>query len=804
MGKNLHRLGAYAFSHPWRIISTWLIIIALLSFAASQFIKPTSPAISIPGTEAQKAIDRMGELFPEGGKGSGRIVFAAPSGKQVAEYKSTIDTVAAQTKKIDGVTQVITPTENPAALSEDGTIAYLQVQLKNGNSSVPLSTLDKINTIVTNARKDNLTVEMGGDLINRAPTDILGVGEIGGVVLALVVLLMTLGSLIAAGMPIVIALVAVGTSMAALFSLSQVITIGATTPVLAVMLGLAVGIDYSLFIISKYRSYVLQGYKLKDAVAKANATAGNAVVFAAATVVIALAALTIVGIPFMATMGLAGAATIAIAAMVAISLLPGLLGLFGARVFSKKTQIAISDAQVRGVGKSQPANHQTIWYRWGRTITNHPFIALLLATLIVVIVALPVRQLTLGLPTDEHAAKSSTEHKAYELLSRGFGAGTNGPLLIVVEHMSPVGEAERTMVREGAIDLLNKQAAEAAAAQQTMFAEKAAQVATIDEYYALQQEIADAQAAGESQKATAMAGIDNAVAQYAKFVQLRKVSDGIARLSNVAEVVPAAATKNGTEGIIQLIPKSAPSEKATDDLIAYLRNPDNRADITGDSAVNLAVTGSTALQNDINVKLANALPQYLAVVVGLSLILLAIAFRSVLVPIKATLGFLLSVFAMLGAIVAIFQWGWFGIAAAPGPIVSFLPIISLGILFGLAMDYEFFLVSSMHESHMHGKKAKEAVVEGFGLGSRVVTAAGIIMVSIFAGFIFNHDTTIQAIGFGLAVGIFIDAFIVRMTIVPAVMTLLGDKAWWLPRWLDRLLPHVSIEGEDDLPPRRRR
>jgi RND superfamily putative drug exporter len=246
-----------------------------------------------------------------------------------------------------------------------------------------------------------------------------------------------------------------------------------------------------------------------------------------------------------------------------------------------------------------------------------------------------------------------------------------------------------------------------------------------------------------------------------------------------------------------VIPSSAPTDKKTTDLIANLRKSSVQKEVTGSTTISLAVTGSTALQEDISNKLAAVLPQYLAIVVGLSLVLLVVAFRSVVVPVKATLGFLLSVLAMFGALVAVFQWGWFGLADAPGPIVSFIPIIAIGILFGLAMDYEFFLVSGMHESYQHSKDARQAVVNGFGAGSKVVTAAGIIMISVFAGFVSNHDATIQAMGFGLAIGILVDAFIVRMTIVPAVMVLLGNAAWWLPKWLGKLLPHISIEGEAD-------
>ena len=795
MGNFLHKLGNYAFTHKWQVVSIWVVVMALLGSLAAMNMKPTSNAISIPGTQAQKAIDRMAELFPDAGKGSGRIVVASPEGKTVADFTPQITSLADEVKKVDGVSAAISPFENASAISEDKTIAYVQVQLKNENGSVPTETTEAIERLVSSARANNLTVEVGGDIINKAPGEILGIGEAAGVLLALLVLAMTLGSLLSAGMPIVTALVAVGVSMAGLFSLGQVIDISATTPVLAVMLGLAVGIDYSLFIISKYRSYLLEGYGYKEAAGKSIATAGNAVIFAAATVVIALSALTIVQIPFMSTMGLAGAATIAVAAVVAVTLVPALLGFAGSRIFRGKTKIAIEKAQARGPRDAHTVSHKTIWYRWGEAITRRPITILVAAIVLIGIVALPVGKLHLGLPTDEHAATSSTERKAYDLLSRGFGAGFNGPLLVVVEGLPAVSESDKEAIRAPLIAQMNQKIAE----QQASFAQRAASVTTMEEAALLQQDIAAAQSTAESKKAAAEAQIEGAVSQYAKYNQLKKIADKLTDNQDIAQVQPALVTDDGTKGALQVIPRSSPSDQKTLDLIEYLRAPDTMKNLSGSDTVSFAVTGSTALQGDINAKLSSALPEYLAVVVGLSLVLLVVAFRSILVPIKATLGFLLSVLAMFGAMVAVFQWGWFGIADAPGPIVSFIPIIAIGILFGLAMDYEFFLVSSMHEAYQRTGDAKKAVISGFGLGSKVVAAAGAIMVAIFAGFITNHDATIQTIGFGLAVGILIDAFVVRMTIVPAVMTLLGKSAWWLPKWLDRIVPHISIEGEETSP-----
>lgn len=799
MGDKLHKLGSFAFRRPVIIITFWIIVLAVLGYLASVYIKPTSSEISIPGTEGQKALDRMAELFPNAGKGSGRIVFAAPDGKTIDDYKTTIIQSTAEFAKIDGVSQVADYTLNPSALSNDGKIAYTQLQLKDSSTEVKPEVVDDVKTIVDDIRGDNgLQVEMGGDIIRDAPPEnIVGVGEAGGLVLALVVLIVTLGTLVAAGLPIITALIGVGVSMAGLFSLSQIIDISATTPVLAIMLGLAVGIDYSLFIINRYRTYLAEGYSYNDAAARAIGTAGNAVVFAAATVVIALAALSVVQIPFMTSMGLAAAAAIAIAALVAITLTPALLRLVGGYVLPRKQRTLLAKIQKKGPHEDHHADRTTFWYRWGAFLTKHPVTVLVIGVAILAFAALPVRDLRLGLPTDEYAAPASTERKAYELLSKGFGAGFNGPLIVVTEGLPAVSEADKASVRNEAMSQLNDRIAAETARQQAAFEQQLAAAQSPAELAALQQQAAAVQAAGELQKQAALAEIEKNVEQYAKLVQLKKVADKIADNDLVESASPALATDDGTSGLIQVVPNSGPSDPATIELINQLRNPDEREDLMGKANISLSVTGSTALQNDVNIKLSEALPIYLLVVVGLSFIILVIAFRSILVPLKATLGFLLSVLAMFGALVAVFQWGWFGIADATGPIISFLPIIAIGILFGLAMDYEFFLVTSMHEAYRETKDAKRSVKRGFAHASKVVVAAAFIMVAIFAGFITNHDSTIRAIGFGLAFGIFVDAFIVRLMLVPAVMSLIDKAAWWLPKWLDRILPHVSIEGESD-------
>lgn len=720
------------FRWKWWVVLVWALILGGLAYGVSQVGVHTSDSISIPGTQAQVALDTFNDTFPDVGANSTKVVIASPDGTTLEGHENEINTLTTSLQSVEGVTRAVSPYEDPSAISDDKTIAFVTVQMQGSDEDGRVSeeTITGIQQVMDETRSStNLTVEAGGDLVDSAPGEILGIGEIVGVVIALIVLVVTLGTLIAAGMPLVTALVAVGVSMAGLFSLSTVIDLTNTAPVLAVMLGLAVGIDYSLFIVNRYRTLVKEGYGLQVAAGKAIATAGNAVLFAASTVVIALAALAVVQIPFMTVMGLAAAATVAIAALVSITLIPALLGIAKMSAFSRKEKKQIIKLQRSHKIEKKKVSHKTMWYHWAESLLKYRKSILLSGLAFIILLALPMTQLRLGLPTDETAAIDSSERQAYELLAEGFGDGYNGPLLVVVENVPAVSSE------------------------------------------------------------------DTQIVQYASFNQLQSIAEEINDVQGVAKAQPALVSEDGTMGVIQVTPTTGPSNEATSELVAYLREPAHQAELSNNDAITFGVTGTTAIQIDINDKLSSALPLYLGVVIGLSLLILMVAFRSILIPLKATLGFLLSVFAMFGALVAVFQWGWFGIAEAPGPIVSFIPIIAIGILFGLAMDYEFFLVSSMQEAYHETKKPKQAIVNGFAVGSRVVVAAALIMVAVFAGFISNHDSTIQSMGFALAIGIAVDAFIVRMLIVPIVMSYLGKHAWWLPKWLDKLLPKVSIDGQ---------
>lgn len=717
VSNKLYWLGAFTFRRRWLVLVVWLIVLAVVTGLMVRFQKPSDDSFSIPGAESQVAFDILAQKFPGSTGGSGRIVFAAPEGKSVGEYADVIERTLEEVSAVEGVAMATNPLQT-AAVSLDNRIALSQVQLSVSATEVSDDLAPAISAALDTARSEGLQAETGGDIIPRSPEGILGVSEVIGVAVAALVLFMTFGALVAAGLPIVTALIGVGIGVAGIFALSAVRSINTVTPTLAVMLGLAVGIDYALFIIVRYRKYVMDGLALDKAAARAIVTAGNAVVFAATTVVIALSALAVVGIPFLTTMGLAAAATVALAALVAITLIPALLGFAGERILSKKLQKLLAKKKA----EETPAQvRRSIAYRWGSFLADRPFVPIVLGVIVLCLIALPAKNLQLGFPSDGSADPNSTQRKAYDLVAEGFGPGFNGPLLALVSMQH----------------LLNQEAA---------------------------------------------------------MEQFENTANALSATKGIATVIPAAISENGQAYLLQIIPTTGPADQGTKDLVRDIRS--RAEEIVGPSA-KLALTGSTALTIDVDNKLSDALPKYLLIVVGLSVLLLIIAFRSIVVPIKAALGFLLTIAAVFGALVALFQWGWFGFFE-PMQIVSFLPIIVVGILFGLAMDYEFFLLSSIHEAYENEYQGypREAVVNGFVYGSRVVLAAAVIMISVFGGFIFHGEQIIQMVGFALAFGILVDAFVVRLSIVPAVMSLVGKAGWWLPRWLDKILPRVSVEGNE--------
>ncbi|GLI02364.1 MMPL family transporter [Phytohabitans aurantiacus] len=703
MASFLYRLGRFAYRRRWLVAGLWVAVLIAALAGAATLSGPTSDAFRIPGTQSQKAIDLLQERFPQASAdgATARLVFAAPEGQQLTSTanRGAIEQVLSELKQSSQIASVTDPFAS-GAINEAGTVGLAQATYKVPSAELTDQSRAALTSAADDARAAGLTAEIGGDALQIQPEQ--GATEIIGVAVAAVVLVITFGSLIAAGLPLLTALLGIAIGIGAITAATGFVDMSSTTPILALMLGLAVAIDYALFIVSRYRHELTAGREREEAAGRAVGTAGSAVVFAGLTVMIALAALWVVGVPFLTQMGLAAAGTVAVAVLIALTLLPALLGFAGRR---------IKPAPVRAHQKTA-----AFGTRWARAVTRRPVAVLVVAVLALGAVALPALDLRLGMPDDSTAAPDTTQRKAYDLVSQGFGQGFNAPLTVVVDG-------------------------------------KAGQVrAAADE-----------------------------------------VTQEIQGLADVSAVTPATYNQAGDTAVLTVIPKSGPSDSATKDLVRAIRQLDGTV-----AGATIGVTGLTAINIDMSTKLGDALLPYLAVVVGLALFLLMLVFRSILVPIKAAVGFLLSIAATFGAVVAVFQWGWaadlLGVDHT-GPIISFLPIFLIGIVFGLAMDYQVFLVTRMREDYVHGATPHEAVVSGFGHGARVVTAAAIIMISVFAGFILSPESIVKSIGFALGVAVLFDAIVVRMTIVPAVMTLLGKAAWWLPRWLDKLLPNVDVEGE---------
>ncbi|MFF8234505.1 MMPL family transporter [Streptomyces caelestis] len=720
MATFLYKLGRISFRRRHVVALIWVALLTLAGAGAASAPAAGNSSFSIPGTEAQKAFDLLEQRFP-GASADGataRVVFKAPSGEKMTDpgNKATVQETVKELADGSEVVRVTDPYQ-AKAVSKDGSIAYAQVSYKVSGMELEDSSRDALEDSAQDARKAGLTVEVGGDALQTVPHT--GTSEIIGIAVAAVVLVITFGSLVAAGLPLLTALIGVGIGVSSITALADALDLGSTTSTLAMMIGLAVGIDYALFIVSRYRAELAEGRDREDAAGRAVGTAGSAVVFAGLTVVIALVGLSVVNIPMLTKMGIAAAGTVAIAVLIALTMIPALLGYAGRRVKPAGEKGKLPGRARKQQEQDKPAK-PNLGTRWASFVVRRPIAVLLLGVIGLGAAAVPAASLELGLPDDGSQPTSTTQRRAYDLLSEGFGPGSNGPLMVVVDAKD-----------------------------------------------------------SDDPKAAFTA-----------------VGDEIKSLDDVVTVTPPAPNKAGDTATITVIPDSKPSSVATEDLVHSIR--DKGAGIKADSDANVLVTGQTAMNIDVSEKLNDALIPYLVLVVGLAFLLLIVVFRSILVPLKAALGFLLSVMAALGAVVAVFQWGWLadlmGVEQT-GPVMSMMPIFMVGVVFGLAMDYEVFLVTRMREAYVHGEKAGQAVVTGFKHGARVVTAAAVIMMAVFAGFIGSSESMVKMIGFGLAIAVFFDAFVVRMAIVPAVLALLGRKAWWLPRWLDRALPNVDIEGE---------
>ncbi|MDQ0596008.1 RND superfamily putative drug exporter [Streptomyces canus] len=722
MATFLYRIGRWAFRQRRLVGGLWLGALVLAVVGAAVAPAGEEEDLSMPGTESQKAFDLLDERFPQSNSqgAEARLVFQAPDGQRVTarEHKAAVEDTLGS---LDGGDQVASTTDpyDTGAVSEDGTIAYSTVTYTAEAVDLTGATKSALENAASQARDAGLTVEIGGSALD-AEEELGGTTELIGVAVAAVVLVLALGSLVAAGLSLLTAFVGVAIAFGLVSALAVPLGLTSTVAILALMLGLAVGIDYALFITSRFRDERAQGREPEEAAGRAVGTAGSAVVFAGATVFIALVGLGVVGIPELTKMGMGGAGAVALAVLVALTLVPALFGFFGRRVLSRAVRKAGRPENEHPHRVPTAAGRPGLGSRWARFVLRRPAAVLVTCVLGLGTVALPALSLELGLPGDESKSVETTQRRAYDLLSEGFGPGFNGPLTVVVD-MPDSADARATTDR---------------------------------------------------------------------------IVETVRGVDGVASVGEPVLNRTKDTAVLTAVPRTAPNSGETKDLVHAIRGA--VSDVDADTGAAVLVTGTTAMNIDISEAMSDALIPYLAVVIGLAVLLLTVVFRSVLVPVKAALGFLLSVGAAFGVLVAVFQWGWaaglLGIEQT-GPVMSLMPILIIGIVFGLAMDYEVFLLARMREAYVHGASPGEAVVSGFRHSGRVVAAAAIIMISVFAGFVGMSSPTIQTMGVGLAAAVAFDAFVVRMAIVPAVLALLGHRAWWLPRILNRVLPNVDIEGE---------
>jgi RND superfamily putative drug exporter len=714
MASILYRLGHLAVRRRRAVLAFWLALLVGVAAMAMTLGGETSDTLELPGTESQRAFDLLDERFPEQGGSSTRVVIAVPDGTSLTDpsVQEVVDATFAEIAAVEGVSAA-SPPEESGAVAPDGAVGFGGVRYAAASGDVETATLDGVVSAVQGARDTGLTVEFGGDVI-PGQTEHGSSSELIGLAVAVVVLLVSFGSVLAMGLPLVTALIGLGVGLMGITLMSAFVDLSSTAPTLATMIGLAVGIDYALFIVTRHRQNLADGLDIEEAAARANATAGGAVVFAGVTVMIALAGLSVIGMPFLTVMGLAAAATVAVAVAVAVTLLPALLGFVGANI----DRFRVPGFKNRTGSTSEGS---TLGSRWAAKVTERPVVALVAGLAIMGVLAIPFASMRLGLLDDGSAAPSSTNRQAYDLMAEGFGPGFNGPLTIVVD-LDAVLDPTAT---------------------------------------------------------------------------LSEVSAALRAEPGVVSVTPAVTNPAGDTAVLTVIPSSGPSDEATESLVHRLRDtvvPDLESSVGAD----VFVTGTTAANIDISDKLGSALPVFVVMVIGLTILLLTVVFRSILVPIKAAVAILISIASAFGVVVAVFQWGWLkGVVGIEEtlPIVSFLPMMMFAILFGLSMDYEVFILSRIREEYSRTGNARGSVLTGLTSSARVITAAAMIMISVFAAFVLGDEPVIKMFGIGLSVAVLLDATVVRMVIVPAVMTLLDETAWWLPRWLDRALPNLDVEGE---------
>ncbi|HEX2294133.1 MAG TPA: MMPL family transporter [Actinomycetota bacterium] len=712
----LTRLARWSYRRRWPMLGLWVAALVAFNMLSSTAGGEYATDFSLPGTESQEAYDLLRERFPQESGDNAQVVFRAEEGVGDPEVQRSIESLLAEIEDVDDVAAIQSPYSEAGAqnVSEGGEIAFANVQFEITATDVPVELVDELKALARAAEGPGLDIALGGPIIAFNEFEEPAGSEMVGLLAAVLILLVTFGSVLAMGLPIMMALFGIGIGLALVMLFANVFSVPDFTTQLASMIGIGVGIDYALFIVTRYRQHLHNGVEPEEAVVKAITTSGKAVLFAGTTVVISLLGILLMGFEFVEGVAIGGAATVLVTMVASVTLLPAVLGFTGRN---------IDKLRIPKLHRTESRHHVSMWFRWSRVIQRRPIPAAIAGLVVLVVLAIPLLSIRLGQADAGTSAETKDSRQAYDLLSEGFGPGFNGPLILAARLGGPEGMAD-----------------------------------------------------------------------------LEALTEEVAATEGVAAVTPPVPNPEGDTAVVTVFPTTSPQDPETNHLVHALRD-EVVPSVLGGTETDVFVGGSTAGVIDFSEKNAERLPILIATVLALSFLLLVVVFRSVLVPLKAAVMNLLSIGAAYGVIVAIFQWGWlkdvFGVAST-APIEAWVPMMLFTILFGLSMDYEIFLLSRIREEYLVSRDNALAVANGLATTARVITAAAAIMVVVFLSFVFMIDErAIKLFGLGLASAIFVDATIVRMVLVPATMELLGDANWWFPKWLDRIVPRISVEGEGE-------
>ena len=772
----LYRLGGACARWRYVVLGLWIVLVVALAVAASRAGSDTTNNVTLPGTGSQNATDLLSARFPTQAYGTNPIVVATDSGKLTdSKFSKAIDSSVSALKKTPHVTTAVSPlsTAGAGALSKDKKIGYISVALDVGSGTLTDDEANAVLAAADPAKKAGLQVAAGGYVGQQLSKPETGASDKIGLAAAMLILLLVFGSAVAMGLPIVTAVLGLLCGLSVVTLLSHLTDVPTTAPTLATMIGLAVGIDYSLFIVTKHRAQVSEGMDVRESIARATATAGGAVLFAGGTVAISLLALVVAGIPLVTTLGYTSAIAVAFAILAALTLLPALFALLGSHVSALQLPFH----------KSRAAEVQSpLWTRLATGIVNRRWVVIVLVLAALLALSIPTLSLRLGQEDVGAEPTDTTARQAYDLITKGFGAGTNGPFLISVHLSDPAKPDQKNL------NTLNQQEQQLKAQQQQI------------EQQAMLQGASQQQAQAEAQQQTKKQSDE--LAQKKKEAQspatdprLQTLQKDLAKTQGVKSVTQPLVNKQGTAAVYNLIPTTAPSDLKTEDLVSRLRDT-TIPDATKGQHMTAYVGGTTAAYVDLADKISSKLVLVILVVAALSFLVLLLGFRSLVLPAQAAVMNLISVGAAYGVLTLVFQEGFaIGLIGLDGaiPVVSFVPLIMFAILFGLSTDYQVFLLTQIQEHFKEGKGARATVIEGLGYSGRIIGAAALVMFCVFGSFVLNGDPTIKQFGLGLATAVAIDAIVVCF-FVPALIAVAGRATIWLPRWLDRILPHISIEG----------